>query len=128
VDVSQFPLFFKPPPRGDILMARYGGRSDPIQTVYELVGTGGSYAPGGSASPRIDELLNHARQLAASDPKRVEVMRELAREISETAATIPIITRANLYASKPGCIMNLEPYLPSGDDRFNDVQIATGCK
>ena len=72
VDVSQFPLFFKQPPRGDILMARYGGRSDPIQTVYELVGTGGSYAPGGSASPRIDGLLTHARRLAASDPKRVD--------------------------------------------------------
>lgn len=128
VDVSQFPLFFKPPPRGDILMARYGGRSDPIQTVYELVGTGGSYAPGGSASPRIDELLKLARGLAATDPKRVEVMRDLAREISDTAATIPIITRANLYASKPGCILNLEPYLPSGDDRFNDVRIAEGCR
>ena len=38
VDVSQFPLFFKPPPRGDILMARYGGRSDPIQTVYRAGG------------------------------------------------------------------------------------------
>jgi len=128
VDVSQFPLFFKPPPRGDILMGRYGGRSDPIQTVYELVGTGGSYAPGGSASPRIDELLTHARRLAASDPKRVEVMRDLAREVSETAAAIPIITRANLYASKPGCIIDLEPYLPSGDDRFNDVKIAAGCR
>jgi peptide/nickel transport system substrate-binding protein len=127
VDVSQFPLFFKTPPRGDILMARYGGRSDPIQTVYELVGTGGSYAPGGSASPRIDDLLNQARQLPATDPKRVEAMRDLAREISDTAATIPIITRANLYAYKAGCIMNLEPYLPSGDDRFNDVRVASGC-
>ena len=54
-------------------------------------------------------------------------MHDLAREISDTAATIPIITRANLYASKPGCILNLEPYLPSGDDRFNDVRIAEGC-
>jgi peptide/nickel transport system substrate-binding protein len=127
VDVSQFPLFFKPPPRGDILMARYGGRSDPIQTVYELVGTGGSYAPGGSASLRIDELLTQARRLAATDPRRVAVMQDLAREISDTAATIPIITRANLYASRPGCILNLEPYLPSGDDRFNDVRIGEGC-
>ena len=92
------------------------------------MGTGGSYAPGGSASPRIDELLTQARGLAATDPKRVEVMRDLAREISDTAATIPIITRANLYASKPGCILNLEPYLPSGDDRFNDVRIAEGCR
>lgn len=128
VDVSQFPLFFKPPPRGDILMARYGGRSDPIQTVFELVGTGGSYAPGGSASPEIDNLLNQARALAASDPRRIEVMKKLAREISETAATLPIITRANVYATRPGCILNLQPYLPSGDDRFNDVRISAGCK
>ncbi len=128
VDVSQFPLFFKPPPRGDVLMARYGGRSDPIQTVFELVGTGGSYAPGGSASPEIDNLLNQARGLAASDPKRLEVMRQLAREISEQAATLPIISRANVYATRPGCIVNLNPYLPSGDDRFNDVRIAASCK
>lgn len=128
VDVSQFPQFFKPPPRGDILMARYGGRSDPIQTVYELVGTGGSYAPGGSASPKVDDLLNQARRLPASNPKRVEVMRDLAREISDTAATIPIITRANVYAYRPGCIQNLTAYLPAGDDRFNDVRISTECK
>ncbi len=128
VDVSQFPLFFKQPPRGDILMARYGGRSDPIQSVYELVGTGGSYAPGGAASPEIDTLLNKVRGMAASDPKRVEVMQQLAREVSEMAATLPIISRANVYATKPGCILNLQPYLPSGDDRFNDVHIAAGCK
>lgn len=128
VDVSQFPQFYKPPTRGDILMGRYGGRSDPIQTVSEMVGTGGSYTPGGSASPKIDDLLNQARRMAASNPQRVTVMRDLAREISDTAATIPIITRANVYAYKPGCIQNLHPYLPAGDDRFNDVRIAAGCK
>ena len=128
VDVSQFPLFFKPPPRGDILLGRYGGRSDPIQSIFELVGTGGSYTPGGAASPEIDRLLNQARGMAANDPRRVEVMRQLAREVSETAATLPVISRANVYATKPGCILNLQPYLPSGDDRFNDVHIAAGCK
>ena len=128
VDLSQFPLFFKPPPRGDMLMGRYGGRSDPVQSVFELVGTGGSFTPGGVASPEIDNLLNKARAMAATDPRRVEVMRQLAREISDTAATIPIISRSNVYATKPGCILNLQPYLPSGDDRFNDVHIAAGCK
>jgi peptide/nickel transport system substrate-binding protein len=128
VDVSQFPQFFQPPPRGDVLMARYGGRSDPVQTVYELVGTGGSYAPGGTASPDIDRLLNKARGMPATDPKRVEVMRDLARVVSDTAATIPIITRANVYAYRPGCIQNLEAYLAAGDERFNDVRIAAGCK
>ena len=128
VDVSQFTLFFKPPTRGDFLMARYGGRSDPVQTVFELVGTGGPYVPGGAASPKIDELLDKLRAMAATDPARNGLMRDLAREISDQAATIPMISRANIYAYKPGCIMNLVPYLPSGDDRFNDVHVAKGCK
>ena len=128
VDVSQFPLFFKPPPRGDVLMARYGGRSDPVQTVYELVGTGGSYAPGGSASPEIDRLLGLARGMAATDPRRVGIMQDLARSVSDNVGTIPVITRANIYAYRPGCILNLEPYLAAGDERFNDVRIAAGCK
>ena len=102
-------------------------RSDPIQTVHEITGSGGSYAPGGAASPRIDELLGQARAMAAADPRRAGVMRDLAREISGAAAILPIVTRANVYAYKPGCILNLEPYLPSGDDRFNDVRVASGC-
>jgi len=128
VDVSQFTQFYRPPTRGDILMARYGGRSDPIQTVHEIVGSGGSYAPGGVASPRIDELLSQARAMAAADPRRAGVMQDLAREISASVATMPMVTRSNVYAYKPGCILNLEPYLPSGDDRFNDVRVSTGCK
>ena len=111
-----------------MLMARYGGRSDPIQTVFELVGTGGTYALGGAVSPKIDELLNKLRAMAGTDPARIGLMHDLAREISETAATLPMITRANVYAYKPGCILDLVPYLPSGDDRFNDVHVAKGCK
>ncbi len=128
VDLSQFTAFHKPPGRGDMLMARYGGRSDPIQTVFELVGTGGTYALGGAVSPKIDELLNKLRAMAGTDPARIGLMHDLAREISETAATLPMITRANVYAYKPGCILDLVPYLPSGDDRFNDVHVAKGCK
>jgi peptide/nickel transport system substrate-binding protein len=128
VDVSQFPLFYKPPPRGDMLLARYGGRSDPVQTIFELVGTGGSYVPGGSASPEIDRLLNQARAIAATDPRRVGLMQQLSRVIADTAAMLPIITRANVYAYRPGCILNLQAFLPAGDDRFNDVQIASRCK
>jgi peptide/nickel transport system substrate-binding protein len=128
VDVSQFTQFYRPPTKGDVLMGRYGGRSDPIQTVHEVVGSGGSYAPGGVASPRIDELIGQARRMSATDPNRAKVMQDLSREISASVATMPMITRANVYASKPGCILNLEPYLPSGDDRLNDVQVAAGCK
>ena len=128
VDVSQFPLFFKQPPRGDILMARYGGRSDPVQTVFELIGTGGPYAPGGAVSPEIDNLLNQLRAIGGTDPRRIPLMQALAREVSDQAATLPVISRANVYAYRPGCILDLVPYLPSGDDRFNDVHVAKGCK
>jgi len=99
-----------------------------LQTVFELVGTGGPYAPGGAVSPKIDEILNKVRAMAATDPARNGLMRDLAREVSEQAATLPVISRANVYAYKPGCISNLVPYLPSGDDRFNDVHVMKGCK
>ena len=65
--------------------------------------------------------------MAATDPRRAGVMRALAREMSDSVANMPVITRSNVYAYKPGCILNLEPYLPSGDDRFNDVRVAAGC-
>ncbi len=128
VDVSQFPLFFRQPPRGDMLMARYGGRSDPVQSIFELVGTGGSYAPGGAVSPLIDELVGKLKQMAASDPARTPTMQALAREVNETAATLAIITRANVYAYRPGCILGLESYLSAGDDKFNDVRMGAQCK
>ena len=41
---------------------------------------------------------------------------------------MPLMARSNVYAFKPGCILGLAPFLPIGDDRFNDVQIAAGCK
>jgi hypothetical protein len=55
-------------------------------------------------------------------------MLELSREISEQVANIPLITRANVYAYKPGCIIGLEAYMPAGDERFNDVQVGADCK
>ena len=41
---------------------------------------------------------------------------------------LPLMTRSNIYAYKPGCIQGLPPYLAIGDDRFNDVRIAAKCK
>ena len=76
---------------------------------------------------RLNALRSGQANVSLIACAAVAVMQDLAREISDTAATIPIITRANLYASRPGCILNLEPSMPSGDDRFNDVRIAEGC-
>jgi peptide/nickel transport system substrate-binding protein len=128
VDASQFPQFRRPPGRGDYLMARWGGRPDPLQTFQEIVVTGAAYNPVGVASPEIDTLAAAAGKLTPSNPKRLEILRQLARVTIESVATIPIMTRSNVYAYKPGCIQNLTPYLATGDDRFNDVHLAAGCK
>ena len=63
-----------------------------------------------------------------SDSERVQVLRQIGRVAVENVAQAPIMTRSNIYAFREGCIMNLTPYLPFGDDRFNDVQVSTTCK
>ncbi len=128
IDVSQYTKFSRPVPRGDIMMGRNGGRGDAVEAMVQIVGTGGSVNPGGATSPRIDELLATAKRLNPDDPQRLETMRALMREISETVANIPIITRATVYAYRPGCIENLVGYMPAGDERFNDVRIGASCK
>lgn len=128
IDASQFPLFRKPPTRGDILMARWGGRADALQTFQEIAGSTGSFNPGGAATPEIDALIGKARGLSPSDPRRLEVLRQLNRVVVEHAANFPIMTRSNVYAFRPGCISNLPPYLPTGDDRFNGVRLGAGCR
>jgi len=128
IDVSQYTQFARPVPRGDIMIGRNGGRGDAVEGMAQIVGTGGSVNPGGAASPRIDELLGVAKKLNATDPKRLETMRELMREISESVGNIPVITRATVYAYRPGCIQNLLPYMGAGDERFNDVRLGAGCK
>jgi peptide/nickel transport system substrate-binding protein len=128
IDVSQYNQFSRPTPRGDMMIGRNGGRGDAVEGLMQIVGTGGGVNPGGAASPRIDELLGKARQLEATDPARLAVMLDLSREISEQVGNIPLITRANVYAYKPDCILGLQPYMPAGDERFNDVQVGANCK
>ena len=128
VDASQFNLFRRPPYRGDYLMARWGGRADPLQTFQELVATGATYNPVGVASPEIDTLIAKARGQLPDNPERLVILREIARVAVDNVANVPIMTRSNVYAYKPGCITGLAAYLPQGDDRFNDVQIGSKCK
>ena len=128
IDVSQYTQFARPTPRGDMMIGRNGGRGDAVESIMQIVGTGGGVNPGGAASPKIDALLAKARQLKATDPARQETMLELMRDISEHVSNIPLITRANVYAYKAGCVIGLEPYMAAGDERFNDVRIGTSCK
>jgi peptide/nickel transport system substrate-binding protein len=127
VDVSQYTLFRRPAPgRGDVLMVRWGGRSDPLQTFQE--GLGGNILPWGAVVPEIDTLIGQARGMAPGDPKRKEVLHRIARIATEQVGHITLMSRSNVYAYKPGCISNLPPYLPTGNDRINDTQVGTGCK
>jgi peptide/nickel transport system substrate-binding protein len=128
VDVSQYMLFRRPPGRGDIFMGRWGGRGDPLQTFQEVGGTGGSVNAGGAVVPEIDALLQEARLMDATDPMRTETLRKVARIMTEQVSHIPVMTRSNVYAYRPGCILNLGAYLPTGSDRINDTRIAAGCK
>ncbi|MFL5255030.1 MAG: ABC transporter substrate-binding protein [Rhodopila sp.] len=128
VDASQFNVFRRPPYRGDYLMARWGGRADPLQVFQELIATGATYNPVNVASPEIDTLIAKARGMLPSDPERIPTLRQIARVAVENVAQAPLMTRSNIYAYREGCIMNLTPYLPFGDDRFNDVQVAATCK
>ncbi|RBY92974.1 ABC transporter substrate-binding protein [Blastococcus sp. TF02A-30] len=129
VDISQAGVFYRDPAdlHGEVMMARWGGRPDPLQTFQEVTSSQGTYTPGGVASPRIDELVEQAAGLTPDNPERLEVIREINREVVEQAATFPIMIRSNVFAYSTGCIQNLTPYLPAGDDRMNDVTISRDC-
>ena len=79
------------------------------------------------ADPEVDAKRAALREVTSGlvpEP----FMLELSREISEQVSNIPVITRANVYAYKPGCILDLKPYMPAGDERFNDVHIGAACR
>ena len=128
VDISQYVTFRRPPTRGDIMMARWGGRPDPLQSFQEVTGSGGSVNAGDAATPEIDALIDKARRMDPANPERMKVIHQLARLTTELAAHFGIMTRSAVYAYKPGCIAGLPPYLPTGNDRINDVTIAGKCK
>ncbi len=128
VAVSQYTQFRKPPGRGDIFMGRWGGRGDPLQTFQEVGGTGGSVNAGGAVVPDIDALLAEGRVLEASNPRRLEILTRLARLTTEHVSHFTLMTRANLYAYRPGCVLNLTGYAPTGSDRINDTRVAAGCR
>ena len=128
VDTSQYVTFRRPPTRGDIMMARWGGRPDPLQSFQEVTGTGGSVNAGDAAVPEIDALIDKARRMDPADPQRMAVIHQLGRLTTELAAHFGIMTRSNVYAFKPGCISGLPAYLPTGNDRINDVRIGEKCK
>jgi peptide/nickel transport system substrate-binding protein len=128
VDTSQYVTFRRPPTRGDIMMARWGGRPDPLQAFQEVTASGGSVNAGDAASPEIDSLVDKARRMDPANPERMKVIHQLGRLTTELASHFGIMTRSAVYAYKPGCVSGLPPYLPTGNDRINDLTIAEACK
>ena len=126
VDVSQYYTFRRPPQRGDMLMVRWGGRPDPLQTFQES--SGGSAVPWGAVTPEIDTLIEQARRMVPDDPRRLGVLRQLARVTTEQVLHVSLMTRGAVYAYRPGCIINLPPYLATGNDRINDTRVGAKCK
>jgi peptide/nickel transport system substrate-binding protein len=128
VDISQYVLFRRPPTRGDIYLGRWGGRADPLQVFQEVASSDGSVNAGGAASPEIDALIGKARAMRLDDPAREAILHRLARMTTELVSHVALMTRPNIYAFRKGCVLNITSYLPTGSDRFNDVQVAKACK
>jgi hypothetical protein len=97
-----------------------------LQTFQES--SGSTAVPSGAAVPEIDVLIDKARGMVPSDPRRLEVLHRLARVTTEQVSHISLMTRSAVYAYRPGCIHNLPPYLATGNDRINDVKITGTCK
>ncbi len=128
IDISQYQQFRIPPKKGDVMLGRWGGRADPLQTFQEIAGTGGSVNGSHAAVPEIDALIDKARRLDPADPARMAVLKQLARLTTEQVSHIALMVRPNVYTYRPGCISGMTPYLPAGGDRFNDVKVSMACK
>lgn len=127
VDVSQIGQYTSGEV-GDVMMARWGGRADPLQTLEVLVGENASYAPAGVISPELAAKIAEIREISSSDTEeRTAAVQEASAIVTEEVATLPVITRSNIYASEPGCIQNVNPYLGSGAPDFRDVTVGEGC-
>ena len=66
--------------------------------------------------------------MTPDNPQRVKVLRQIGRLGVEYASNIPLMTRSNVHADKPGGFVSLDACPPQGDARFNDVKIAAKCK
>ncbi|WP_134322237.1 ABC transporter substrate-binding protein [Cumulibacter soli] len=127
VDVSQIGLYTSGEV-GDVMMARWGGRADPLQTLEVLVGENASYAPAGVISPDLADKIVEIQGIADSDAEaRTTAVQEASALTTELVATLPVITRANIYAAEPGCVLNVNPYLGSGAPDLRDVTVGEGC-
>lgn len=126
LDISQAGVF-NSGKQGDMMLARWGGRADQLETLDVVVGPGGSYAPGGAVSTILSDALEAAAGFEVGEPERDVAIKAANQEAIDQAATVPVMTRANIYSFKPGCIGGLKQYLASGSNDWRDVTVGAGC-
>ena len=76
----------------------------------------------------VDFRFHDLRHCAVSRLAGKLSMHELAKVTTEQVSHITLMTRSAVYAYKPGCIINLPPYLATGNDRINDTRVGVNCK
>jgi len=72
--------------------------------------------------------IAEARAMRLDDPAREAISHRVPRLTTELLSHVALMTRPSIYAFRQGCILNLTSYLPTGSDRFNDVQVGKACK
>lgn len=125
VDIAQATMFMQG--TGDMMVARWGGRADQLGTLKTVVGNGGTYAPAGAVTKKLEDALAKAESFSFEMPERAEWLTAASQEAIDQAASVPIMTRSNIYAFKEGCIEGLTKYLAAGSNDWRDVTVGAGC-
>jgi peptide/nickel transport system substrate-binding protein len=126
LDISQGTIFTEGK-AADLMLARWGGRADPLATLNIVIGPKGTYAPGGAVTTKLSDDLTKAAGEQVTDPARADTLKAANQEAIDQAATLPVMTRANIYGYKSGCVSGLTQYLASGSNDWRDVTVGTGC-
>lgn len=88
-DGAQIADLFYAQEEGDAMVAPWGGRADPLQTMALLYGPEGFSNPGRHTTPEVTELLGRAR--AAIDPdERAAAFEELSAVVVDEALDVPV--------------------------------------
>lgn len=120
---SQYAEVF-PPGLVPVFLGRWGGRSDPLQTLEALMGPDGSLNPGGGTSDAMVELLDQIRALPVGD-ERTELLQQASAEQVASMLEIPLVS-VQVPWMLNGCVTGFEPYLNIRDE-FRGVGVLAGC-
>ncbi|MCI2416408.1 ABC transporter substrate-binding protein [Saccharopolyspora sp. K220] len=86
--------------QGDAMVAPWGGRADPIQTLGLLYGSKGFSNPGGHTLPQLEQLIGQVRQTI--DPAaRAELFHRIGGIVVDQALDVPVVFADTNYGHAP---------------------------